>query len=129
MTLANAGVNSFRLETGNGQCLGPTAFNNSGDRLGKELRFQLDWGCIDNKVKTAQQAAAKGMRFHLTINMGDKVPAALGSYNYKQLATAVHDETKRRLQPFLDAKLLPNIILLENEGSDGYLYVEKTTRH
>lgn len=95
LTLADAGFNSFRVETGNGRCLGLTTFNNTGDPLGKELRFQLHWGCIDNKVKTAQQAAAKGMRFQLTINMGDKITAAWESYNYKQLATAVCDETKR----------------------------------
>lgn len=128
-TLADAGVNAFRAETENGQCLGPTTFNNSDDPLARELLFQLDWGCIDVKVKTAQRAVAKGMRFQLTINMGDTIPAAWESYNYEQMANAVHNETQRQLQPFLDAGLLPDIILLENEGTDGYLFVEETTGH
>ena len=129
MTLSDAGVNAFRVQTTNGQCLGPTTFNNSDNPKGKELSFQLDWGCIDNKVKTAQRAVALGMKFQLTINMGDKIPAAWESYNYEQMANAVFKETKRQLQPFLNAKLLPDIILLENEGTGGYLFVEETTGH
>lgn len=127
--LADAGVNAFRVETANGQCLGPTTFNNSDNPLGRELLFQLDWGCIDIKVKTTQRAVAKGMKFQLTINMGTKIPAAWEPYNYEQMANAVSNETKRQLQPFLDASLLPDIILLENEGTGGYLFEEETTGH
>ena len=129
LILADAGVNAFRVETFNGQCLGPTTFNNSGNVSDEELLFQLDWGCIDIKVQTAQRAVAQGMRFQLTINMGDKIPAAWESYNYEQMSNAVYNETKRQLQPFLDASLLPDIILLKNEGSDGYLFVEETSGH
>lgn len=42
---------------------------------------------------------------------------------------AVQDEAKRQLQPFLDARIVPDIILFENEGSDGFLFTEETTSH
>lgn len=128
-TLADAGVNAFRVEGGAGQCLGPTVFNNTAATLGDELTFTLDWGCIDIQVKTAQQATALGMRFVLTINQGQTIPAAWESYNYTQFVAAVQTEAQRQLQPFLDAKLVPDIILLENEGSGGFLMKESTTGH
>jgi len=33
------------------------------------------------------------------------------------------------LEPFFDVKIVPDIILLENEGSDGFLFVEESTGH
>ncbi|KAL2052319.1 hypothetical protein ABVK25_007478 [Lepraria finkii] len=41
----------------------------------------------------------------------------------------VQDETKHQLQPFLEAKIAPDIILFENEGSDGFLFNETATVH
>ena len=129
-TLADAGLNAFRVETMNGQCLGPTIFHNGPDTLSEELLFTLDFGCIDIAVKTAQQAVSLGMKkFQLTINMGTTIPTSWESYNYTQMFAAVQQETKRQLQPFLDVKLVPDIILFENEGSDGFLITENSTGH
>lgn len=41
----------------------------------------------------------------------------------------IKTETKRQLQPFLDANVVPDIILFENEGSDGFLFIEESTGH
>ncbi len=128
-TLADAGVNAFRVETARGQCLGPTKFSNTPSTLDDESYYRLDFGCIDTGVKTAQQAVAQGMKFVLTINQGANISAEQEHYNYRQMIDAVQIETKRQLQPFLDAKLLPDIILLENEGTDGFLMQEETTGH
>ncbi|KAI4180723.1 MAG: hypothetical protein L6R41_007048, partial [Letrouitia leprolyta] len=38
-------------------------------------------------------------------------------------------ETKRQLQPLLSAGILPDIILLENEGSDGFLMNDPVTKY
>ncbi|MCJ1430935.1 hypothetical protein MMC27_000285 [Xylographa pallens] len=128
-TLGDAGINGIRVETKPGQCLGPTTFPRSGNLLGEELLFELDFGCIDIQVQTAQQAVAEGMRFELTINQGLTIPTAWEGYSYEEMLVAVQNETKRQLQPFLDAKLVPDIVLFENEGSDGFLMTENTTGH
>ena len=126
--LGDAGVNAFRLETARGQCLGPKPFNDSGT-LGDELLFKLDFGCIDIKVKTAKQAIALGMRMQLTINQGLDIPPGMEKYSYAEMVEEVKKETKRQLQPFLDAKIVPDVILFENEGSDGFLFRETATGH
>ena len=128
-TLADAGVNVVRVEGQRGQCLGPTKFNNNATTRGEELLFTLDWGCLDIQVQTAQRAAALGMRLVLTINQGLKIPTELESLSYADMITNIQTETKRQLQPFLTAKVLPTIILLENEGSDGFLFQETSTGH
>jgi len=128
-TLADAGVNAIRVEATRGQCLGPTNFVNDGSTLGDELLFQLDWGCIDIQVKTAMRSVAQGMRVVLTINQGFDIPVGMESYTYKQMVDEVQKETKRQLQPFLDAKIVPDVILFENEGSDGFLFNETATGH
>lgn len=127
--LADAGVNAVRLEGERGQCLGPTNFVNNASTRGDELLFKLDWGCLDIQVKTAEQAVAQGMRVVLTINQGFTIPKELESLSYPDMIENVQTEAKRQLQPFLDAKVLPDIILLENEGSDGILYIEESTGH
>ena len=121
-TLADTGVNVVRVEGERGQCLGPSKFENNASTLANELLFELDPGCMDTQVKTAQQAMALGMRLVLTINQGLNVPAGMESYSYPQMIEEVQKEAKRQLQPFLDAKLLPDVILLENEGTDGFLF-------
>lgn len=93
------------------------------------MLFQLDFGGIDIAVKTAQRAAALGMRVQLTINQGFTIPKDLESLDYDGMVGAVQDEAKRQLQPFLDARIVPDIILFENEGSDGFLFTEETTGH
>ena len=128
-TLGDAGVNAVRIEGQRGQCLGPTKFDNSGNVVSEELLFTLDWGCLDIQVKTAQRAVAQGMRVVLTINQGFKIPKELESLSYAAMADNVGNEAKRQLQPFLDAKIVPDVILLENEGSDGFLFIEETTNH
>ena len=45
------------------------------------------------------------------------------------MLAALQNETKRQLQLFLDAKLVPNIILFEDESSDGFSMTENTTGH
>ena len=129
-TLGNAGLNAFRLETFRGQCLGPSNFINNESTLGDELLFKLDWGCIDLQVKMAQRAKAAGMqRFQLTVNQGFNISRDMESYSYAQMIDNIKTETKRQLQPFLDANIVPDIILLENEGSDGFLFMEESTGH
>jgi hypothetical protein len=121
--LADLGFNAARVETQNGQCLVTNGFNNA-NALSEELLFTLDWGCIDIQVNTAKQAAAKGMKIILTINMGVPIPTAWLQNSYSQMVDAITTETKRQLQPFLTAGVVPYIILLENEGSDGMLYTD-----
>ena len=69
------------------------------------------------------------MRVVLTINQGFDIPEGMESYSYEQMVGAVQDETKRQIQPFLDAKVVTDIILFENEGSDGFLFNETATGH
>ena len=128
-TLAHSGVNAFRVETTRDMSLGPTVFENNASTRAEELLFKLDFGGIDIAVKTAQRAIALGMRFQLTINQGFTIPKDLESLDYDGMVGAVQDEAKRQLQPFLDAKIVPDIILFENEGSDGFLFIEESTGH
>lgn len=128
-TLADSGLNAIRVETSRDMGLGPTVFHNNASTRGEELLFQLDFGGIDIAVKTAQRAAALGMRLQLTINQGFTIPKDLESLDYDGMVGAVQDEAKRQLQPFLDAKIIPDIILFENEGSDGFLFTEEFTGH
>lgn len=128
-TLADSGVNAARVESTRGQCLGPSNFVNNASTLSDELLFTLDFGCIDSQVKTAQRAVAEKMRIQLTINQGFTIPKELESMTYAQMVDNVQGETKRQLQPFLDVKIVPDIILLENEGSDGFLFIEESTGH
>ena len=128
-TLADSGLNAIRVETFRYMGPGPTVFHNNASTGGDELLFKLDWGGIDIAVKTAQRATALGMRVQLTINQGFTIPRELESLDYHGMVGAVQDETKRQLQPFLDAKIVPDIILFENEGSDGFLFTEESTGH
>ena len=128
-TLADSGLNAIRVETFRDNGLGPTVFKNNASTRGEELLFKLDWGGIDIAVKTAQRAAALGMRLQLTINQGFTIPKDLESLDYDGMVGAVQDEAKRQLQPFLDANIVPDIILFENEGSDGFLFTEESTGH
>ncbi|KAG8525918.1 uncharacterized protein KY384_000680 [Bacidia gigantensis] len=128
-TLGDAGVNAVRVEGERGQCLGPTTFTNNTSTRGEELTFSYSFGCADIQVKTAQRGIAEGMRVVLTINQGIKIPKELESLSYSEMVTNVRNETKSQLQPFLDAKIVPDIILLENEGTDGFLYTEESTGH
>lgn len=51
------------------------------------------------------------------------------SYSYEEMIEDVKKEAKRQLQPFLDVGIVPDIILFENEGTDGFLYMEESTGH
>ena len=128
-TLADSGLNAIRVQASRTMSLGPTVFQNNASTGGDELLFKLDFGGIDVAVKTAQRAAAQGMRLQLTINQGLTIPKELESLDYEGMVGAVQDETKRQLQPFLDAKIVPDVILFENEGSDGFLFQEESTGH
>lgn len=129
-TLGDAGLNAIRLVTGRGQCLGPSKFVNEESTLGKEMNFQIDFGCIDLQVKLAQRSRAAGMkRFQLTINQGFDVPKDLESLTYEEMVGNIKTEAKRQLQPFLDVNIVPDIILFENEGTDGFLFKEESTGH
>ncbi|KAL8794848.1 MAG: hypothetical protein Q9182_007584 [Xanthomendoza sp. 2 TL-2023] len=128
-TLADAGVNAFRVQASRKDCLGPAPFASTASDLDDEDDFKLDFGCIDVKVKLAKQAIALGMRMQLTINQGLNIPKGMEKYSYGQMVQEVQKETKRQLQPFLDAQIVPDIILLENEGTDGFLFHEEATGH
>ncbi|KAL8683738.1 MAG: hypothetical protein Q9186_000372 [Xanthomendoza sp. 1 TL-2023] len=127
--LADSGVNAFRVQASRKDCLGPEPFASTASDLDDEDDFKLDFGCIDVKVKLAKQAIALGMRMQLTINQGLNIPPGMEKYSYRQMIEEVQKETKRQLQPFLDAKIVPDIILLENEGTDGFLFHEEATGH
>jgi len=58
----------------------------------------------------------------LTLNLGADIPTAWLNYNYQQMLTAIDGEIRNQLSLFLQAKLQPDIILLENEGTSGMLY-------
>ena len=126
-TLADAGVNALRVVTDRSQCLGPTNFINNGSERGDELDYKLDFGCIDTQAKIALRGVDQGMRVVHTINQGFTIPKAFESYTYAQMISEVQKEAKRQLQPFLDAEILPDIILFENEGTDGFLFIEEST--
>ncbi|KAL8855145.1 MAG: hypothetical protein Q9221_000051 [Calogaya cf. arnoldii] len=128
-TLADAGVNAFRVQAFRGDCLGPEPFAVSASLLDDEDDFLLDFGCIDVKVKIAKQAVALGMKMQLTINQGLNIPKGMENSTYEQMVQEVQKESRRQLQPFLDAKIVPDIILLENEGTDGFLFHEEATGH
>lgn len=128
-TLGDAGVNAVRVEGQRGQCLGPTQFVNNGSTLGEELLFQLDWGCLHTQVQAAQRGVAQGMRVIFTINQGFDIPAGMESYSYEQMVGEVQAEAKRQLQPLLAVGIVPDVILFENEGSDGFLFNDTTTGH
>ena len=129
-TLGDAGLNAIRLVTSRGTCLGPSRFVNGPDTLAKELLFTNDFGCIDLQVKIAQRSRAAGMkRFQLTINQGFNISRDMESYSYEEMVEDIKKEAKRQLQPFLDVAIVPDIILFENEGTDGFLYMEESTGH
>ncbi|KAL8693143.1 MAG: hypothetical protein Q9218_001963 [Villophora microphyllina] len=127
--LADAGVNSFRVETSRGDCLDEKPFVNNASSVDDESYFRLDFGCIGTKVKLAQQAIGLGMKMQLTINQGFNIPDGMEKYSYAQMIEEVEKETSRQLQPFLDQKIVPDIILFENEGSNGFLFHEVATGH
>ena len=69
------------------------------------------------------------MKIVLTVNMGFTIPEAWASLDYAGMVAAIQTETTRQLQPFITANAAPDIILLENEGTDGYLYIDNSTSH
>ncbi|KAI4249556.1 MAG: hypothetical protein LQ352_005588, partial [Teloschistes flavicans] len=127
--LADAGINSFRVETYRGDCVDEKPFVNNASSVANERNFRLDFGCIGTKVKLAKQAIGLGMKMQLTINQGFNIPDGMEKYSYAEMVEEVEKEAKRQLQPFLDANIVPNIILFENEGSDGFLFHEVATGH
>ena len=128
-TLGDAGLNAFRVETFRGQCLGPEPFVNNATSLADETDFNLNFGCISTKVEIARQSIALGMKMQLTINQGFNIPQGMEKYTYAQMVDEVQKEVKRQIQPFLDANIVPDLILFENEGSDGFLFHEEATGH
>ncbi|KAI9718432.1 MAG: hypothetical protein M1812_004153 [Candelaria pacifica] len=120
--LAESKFNAFRLETFPTYSVEEQPVDHTNEDS-KELNFQLDWGSLATQTKAARKIIDAGLKkFQLTINMGTKIPADWADYSYVQMIDAIKKETKRQLQPFLDAKILPDIILFENEGSWGMLY-------
>lgn len=129
-TLGDAGFNAFRTQASRGQCLGPTNWVNNESTLNDELLYRLDIGCPDIHVKLAQKARAAGMKcFVLTINQGLDISRDQESYSYEEMVEDVKKETKRRLEPFINGGVLPDVILLENEGTDGFPMIEESTGH
>lgn len=62
-----------------------------------------------------------------TINQGFNIPEGMKKYTYEQIVQEVKKEAKRQLLPFLDAGIVPDVILFENEGSNGFLFHDETT--
>ncbi len=121
--MQQAGLNAVRVESFITDCVGPSpAFDNSGDVESREMNSQLDGGCLDIQVQTAQIAKEHNMKVVLTLNMGFDIPVAWQGFNYAQMLGAIDGEVRRQLAPFLQANIVPDIILLENEGTDGILY-------
>lgn len=85
--------------------------------------------CSGIQVQTARRAVALGMRIISTMKQGLTISAELESLSQSQLINQIQIETKRQLQPFLIAKVLPDIYLLENECFDGFLITEASTGH
>ncbi|MCJ1397488.1 hypothetical protein MMC11_000681 [Xylographa trunciseda] len=113
-TFGDAGTNSFRVETEPGKCSGPPTFSTIGNPR-RRITFELDDGCTDVAVLTAQQAVAEGLRFPAHNQPG---------YNHSYGMGKIHLS-----RPFLDAKLVPDLNLFENGGTDGFLMTENTTGH
>ncbi|KAL8759496.1 MAG: hypothetical protein Q9199_000717 [Rusavskia elegans] len=86
-TLADAGVNAFRVQAFRGDCLGPEPFAATASPLDDEDDFKLDFGCIDVKVKIAKQAIALGMKMELTINQGLNIPKGTDGFLFHEEAT------------------------------------------
>ena len=84
-SLQLAGINAARVET-HMDCTDPSPpFDNSGDVLGRERTFQLDFGCNDVQLQTAQLAKARNMQIVLIINFGIAIPEAWQAFNYTQV--------------------------------------------
>ncbi|KAL8734872.1 MAG: hypothetical protein Q9166_001224 [cf. Caloplaca sp. 2 TL-2023] len=128
-TLADAGINAIRVETFRGDCLGPEPSKTTASPLDDEDDFELDFGCVNVKVKIAKQAIALRMRMQLTINQGPNIPKGVEKFSYGEMLQEVQKEAKRQLQPFLDANIVPEIILLQNEVTDDFLFHEEATGH
>lgn len=121
--MESAGLNAVRVETFIDTCTGPSLpFNNSGDVLSRELNYLLDTGCIDIQVMAAELGKARNMKIILTVNFGTPIPAAWLHFNYTQMLQAIDVEVRRQVSPFLQAGIQPDIVLLENEGTAGFLF-------
>ena len=120
--LVDAGVNTVRVDTAMGDCLVSADFDNSGDVRSREMNNQLDYGCIDTRVATAQLAQGQNMQLVLGIGMGASIPDDWLAYTYTDTLSAIDTELRRQLAPFLSAGVQPAIILLEPEGTAGMLY-------
>lgn len=57
------------------------------------------------------------------------IPMKFESCTYEQMIGNVQEETKRQLQPFLAAQIVPDSIFVENESTDGMLFTEESTGH
>lgn len=123
----DSGFNSVRVLTSRDQPLTTNSFDNDGDVVRREQNFELDLGGIDLQVKLALQATQKNMTIIHTINMGQDIPLEWQNYSYKEMLQQIDAETKRQITPFLEAGVQPDIILLENEGTDGFLFQVNTT--
>ncbi len=124
VTLGESKFNSFRIQTFIDDPLEEQIPDHTNEGY-RELNFHLDGRSLIGQTKAARKAIDAGLKkFQLTINMGLKIPTDWMDYSYAQMVDAIKKETKRQLQPFLDAKILPDIILFENEGSYGMLYVD-----
>lgn len=120
---ATAGMNVARVHTSMGMCSGPTlSFNNSAGWAEREKNYALDWGCIDLQVSVAKRAQNRSMKIVHAINMGQNLPPAWYNLTYVQVLEQISIEVKRQLQPFLDANIQPDIIILGTEETDGMLY-------
>jgi len=120
--MAEAGFNAFRVETSQGQCVAPTKWDDT-NVLNRERNFLADTGqCMDTEVKLAQRAIGKGMKMVWTQNFDELIPDAWVNHTYVQMLGEIDTEVRRQMQPFMDANIQPDIILLQNEGTSGILF-------
>ena len=120
--MQDAGVNAARVEAFTTSTLGACPPFDENNVLNRELNFELDDACLVTQVTSAQIAQNHNMKVVLTLNMGFDIPVAWQDYNYIQMLGAIDGEVLRQLTPFLQAGIQPDIVLLENEGTDGILY-------
>ena len=52
--------------------------------------------------------------------MLSKTPGCV--YSYVQMLSAIDAEMRHQIRPFLEAGIVPDVVVLENEGSSGMLY-------
>ena len=128
--MASSGLNAVRVTVVNQQPLTtsiPIQYDSNGfpvSQNGNENSYNLNYGGVDEQVDIARRCKAYGMKVILTIDIGTDIPAAWAGDNYAQMLTQIDTETKRLLDPFLQAGIQPDIVICSDETNGGTQHID-----